>query len=277
MIAAFSTNAAAQTNVDLGYDWIPETTTIVEATSGSKFIEAQLTYVLNQDAETEVNFVVGGTGGAVAAASKTNVYTSTSSLIPEAYSYATITNAVNEAYFEGYVKDNYSISGIKFNGTSTSESATSEGVVVYSDQTPFDINSITGYATITIAELRAGNAGTTVGSIPTGTKSFRIYNRVRLLLNETTSYYEVVGTGVGGILLGSNGTSTIRLAYVNATINPFTSTSIDNESAGNKIVVSKAFYDLSGRLVPETAVNGILIQKTTFEDGTVSFEKVYRK
>jgi hypothetical protein len=44
-----------------------------------------------------------------------------------------------------------------------------------------------------------------------------------------------------------------------------------------KTVVSKSFYDLSGRPVPEHAAKGFLIQKSVYDDGTTGYGKTYVK
>lgn len=43
----------------------------------------------------------------------------------------------------------------------------------------------------------------------------------------------------------------------------------------NKEVVSKTYYDFSGRQVLEEAAKGILLQKSVYEDGSTSYEKIF--
>jgi hypothetical protein len=45
--------------------------------------------------------------------------------------------------------------------------------------------------------------------------------------------------------------------------------------AVQKTVVSKSYYDLSGRPVSEHSAKGFLIQRSVYEDGSVGFEKAY--
>jgi hypothetical protein len=56
-------------------------------------------------------------------------------------------------------------------------------------------------------------------------------------------------------------------------------TGIDSAKAPavQKTVVSKSFYDLSGRPVPEHAAKGFLIQKLVYDDGTTGYGKAYVK
>jgi hypothetical protein len=56
-------------------------------------------------------------------------------------------------------------------------------------------------------------------------------------------------------------------------------TGIDNVKAPavQKTVVSKSYYDLSGRPVSEHAAKGFLIQKSVYDDGTTGYGKTYVK
>ncbi|GAB6011658.1 hypothetical protein [Viscerimonas tarda] len=53
--------------------------------------------------------------------------------------------------------------------------------------------------------------------------------------------------------------------------------SVESVVADSKVAVSKAYYDLTGRPVAESAAKGILIQKSVYEDGTSAYSKVYIK
>ena len=294
ILATLSTNIFSQTEIqtiDIGYDWDPVTPITVKATSGNIFDTETMTYTYNQGAVSEINFIVGG-GATISALASNQVYTNTNTSVqvPEPFSYINLSNGVDVQYFEGNVGEDCNFVSLKLNGVSSSTTTNTDVAVVYSDKTPFDVTSVIGYTEAPFAMLRAGGNAAEINSIPVEAKSFRLYSRARILPyledeTETGKYYLYASGVPEGVTVGtpvqvgySNSNQT-RLAYVSVTYQyEDNTTSIENTATNNnKIAISKTYYDLSGRLVSEAGAKGVFVQKTVFEDGTISFEKVYKK
>lgn len=298
VIAVFFMNAFSQTTtVDLGVDWDPNTKAeaaatssdpdaypagvSVDAASGVYFEEATTSYAVPA-ANPLVNFSLNlSAASSISSASRNQVYINNPEAgdiwtaiqrIPTAFRHVEFKTETTP-YLEGAVVGNYEINGLKFNGTTSSKDNAMDNVVLYSDKIPFDAASITGYDLVHFAVLRNGDGGTTLSNtIPAETKSFRLYRTVRIADSETEGYSEIVAEG--GTSLGSTKAS-LRVAYVSVSVTAKITTSINDNSSVNKTVVKKLYYDLSGRQVAESAAKGILIQKSIFDDGSDSYEKVF--
>jgi len=272
---------------DIGYDWDTSQTDpdkLIAASSSVSFIENQLSYTVNFGLDYQISFEIGGSGLS-RAASHNAVYISNSSYPSStAFSYVQLANGINAAYFEGYVNSDKEISSLKINGATASTSSGTDGGILFSDATPFDGSKVTGYTTIAFPACRAGGDGIILdaATIPASTKSFRLYGRAQVVPAETGSYFLVTNSGTdddgnpvtpeGAIVVGS-GTASVRLAYTNATIS--SASSIGSIDVANKTAMSRSYYNLTGCIVPESAAKGIMIQKSVYEDGTVSYDKVY--
>lgn len=107
------------------------------------------------------------------------------------------------------------ITGLKFNGTTSSTGIPTVAAVVFCANPTFDPNAITGYATVDVVKCRAGNAGVEISNLPAGTRSFRLYNTVSLKNNGENSYS--ISTDEGSQTIGS-GQEMYRLAYIKAVL-----------------------------------------------------------
>jgi len=202
----------AQENVDMGKDWDPDTQSLINAASGVFFVPAQLEYTVNPGADNEVVFTVGGAATAQPNANK-DVYASPTS---ESFSYIQIgSNQLNGTWFEGRATGPKVISAIKINGTSGSISVAVTGGILYSDQAPFNENSIIGYGEVPLTVCRAGNAGVIIDNVPAGTKSFRIYNPAKITISG--SGY-ALSTDADDIITVGDAAQSFRVAYVNVTL-----------------------------------------------------------
>ena len=272
---------------DIGNDWNtskddPEK--LVAAISGVSFIEEQLSYIINTGMDYQMNIEIGGSGLS-RAASHNAVYISNSSYPSStAYSYLQLGSAINSAYVEGFIASEKMFSTLKLNGATASTSNPTEAALLFCDVTPFDISRVTAYTNVYFPACRAGGDGATFDEtvIPEGTKSFRVYGRAQLAPSSIENYYEVknsetVGeetiTPEGAFIVGT-GVSSARIAYINATIVPST-TSLKNIENANKVIVNKTYYNLSGCPISTPIEKGMVIQKTQYEDGTNSYDKIY--
>ncbi len=213
ILLAASVKGNAQVTVDMGKDWNPtggddNSGALVNAASGIFFTKDVKTYTANPGSENEVVFIVGETATAQSASNK-DVYKNPTS---ESFSYTQIgTGGV--AFFEGHVTGAKAISSIKVNGTSGSITIAVTGGILFSNQSPFDVNSIIGYDSIPLPFCRAGNEGVTITTIPAGTKSFRIYNPGKLIASGDG--YKLQADG--DIIVGTP-TQSFRAAYISLNI-----------------------------------------------------------
>jgi len=202
----------AQVNVDMGKDWDPDTPALINAASGVYFVPAQKEYTVNPGADNEVVFTVGGAATAQPSANK-DVYANPTT---ESFSYVQIgSNQTNGTWFEGSATGPKVISAIKINGTSGSVTVAVTGGILYSDQAPFNENSIIGYGEVPLTFCRAGNAGVIIDNVPAGAKSFRIYNPAKIVVSG--SGYALSTDGEDIITVGDAAQS-FRVAYVNLTL-----------------------------------------------------------
>gem|GEM_PF-5108465 len=271
VLTALSVNVFAQQKAELGVDWDAATQTPYY--SPNVFAVTVLSYTVS-----EMTFTIGGgvadLNTLLPAVSKNTVYINDNTKIPTAFTYAKLLSTASN-YLEGKLDvAGKRISSIKINGTSNSTTTTSDVCVVYSDQTTFNSARIIGYESpITMPMQRAGNSGVVLSNIPAHAKSFRIYNICNI--QETVAgsgIYEIVATG--GTVIGSSPAKTSNIAYVSATSDVDVSTSIDEKNTDNlKKIVRKEFFDISGQPVANDT-RGLLLQKNSYEDGTISFRKV---
>lgn len=268
-LTALSVNVFAQQKAELGVDW--DATTQTAYYSPKLFEVSVLSYTVS-----EMTFTIGGgvadLNTLLPAVSKNTVYINDATKIPTAFTYAKLLSSASN-YLEGKLNvDGKKISSIKINGTSNSTSLTSDVCVVYSDQTTFNSAHIIGYESpITMPIQRAGNSGVVLSNIPAHAKSFRIYNFCNI--QETVAgsgIYEIVATG--GTPIGSARVSNV--AYVSATSDLDVSTPVDEKKIDRQKIVRKELFDISGHPVANDA-RGLLLQKNSYEDGTISFRKVY--
>lgn len=155
----------------------------------------------------------------------------------------------NANYLEGAVTANSassSITSVTLGGSTNNGTNPGVQVVVYSNKYPFDATSVTGYETFT-----AVNSATTtwttyaMASIPSGTKSFRLYRKV--------SYDSSTGAIGSGTSYGDG--VTMRLAYVAYTVTEPETTGISSSSKS-----SLKTYSQNGELVIEGAEAGAGVQ-----------------
>lgn len=218
MFCAVCLGGYAQTVVDIGKDWTgpdAETGSAIDATSGI-FITADANTV-NTGTDTEVvfNAVSTTTDGTVGAAKANS--DGSYALKGTKFDYLDIKNN-----FTGHIEVSLTsnsaekkITTIKLNGTTGSTSVAAVPAILFSDQCPFNENSIIGYnMDNSLAFARAGNAGFTI-TAPDNCKSFRIYRKATLE-EVSTGLYTLAGE-TGSIVVG-DGAQTVRIAYVSTTL-----------------------------------------------------------
>lgn len=291
VMLVFTANGFTQSS-DIGYDWDPgmsDPYKLILATSEVTFTEAVLSYQVNAGNDNQLDITVVGSGepNTIAKPARHNdVYVNDGTIYKSSthsHSYIQLAGGSNVAYLEGAVKEDRVITALKFNGTTASTSNPTVTGLLYSDKIPFDETNVIAYTTVEFPACRAGEAGVVITDIPAGVKSFRIYGRAQVVPNENDGYEikdsvvegETTTKPEGAIEIGT-GKASARIAYVHVAI-AGNASSVGSLDAGNKVIVKKAYFDLSGRQVSESAAKGILIQKNTYEDGTDAFEKVFIK
>lgn len=211
-VAIFATmysTGSAQTTVDIGYDWDPTNLALINSTSGNTFVVGTNTYSLNSGTDNQLDITLNNSSGTSTIASDNkSTYKNTTS---KSIAYIPI-KSDNTDYLEFDAKNTKKISAFKINGTSSSTTLTATGAIVYSSTTPFSENAITGYETLTLAICRAGDAGKTFNSsIPSGTKSFRLYKSIYLAPSGNNYVIDATnGTKIG--------TDQIRITYASVTV-----------------------------------------------------------
>ena len=281
LVAAFaviSVNGFSQTTVELGVDWDP-----VAPKGIYKDVLLAPTIFSYDFEEASINIKVNAT---ISNGSKKDVYVNTSNveILPTNISDIRLPDQNN--YVEVMLtEEGKQITGAKINGTSASTGSGRVSGIIYSGSTTFDENNITGYEDVEIPACRAGEVSKELTSIPTGTKSLRIYGGVRLIASETIEgCFEIKvqeegapapeeGEDDGSFMAGSTGQ--FRLAYISVTTDTYDGASIDRMDT-NRTIVQELYYDLAGQQVQKsTNSQGVLIQKNIYDDGSTSYRKVY--
>jgi len=253
-------SGVAQTKADIGWDW--DGSKAIESTSGIYFSSSE--NVANQGLENEIlvscigNARFGNTGGGLYGPKNGPVY-----------EYLEVITDQSD-FIEVSLTDNSNgkiITGFKLNGTSASTTAGSTVSIIYSSQSPFDVNNCIGYTTCPLGFCRAGDAGTSITDIPADCKSFRIGRKV--LLSESEGKYSI--DEFGDIAIGGGGNS--RIGYVAVTLSEGSS-SIPTINSEGRIILSTEYFDVTGKKANEDA-KGFIIKKTTYEGGAYDSQKIF--
>ncbi|MDD3323134.1 MAG: hypothetical protein PHS59_17010 [Paludibacter sp.] len=254
IMAVFGMSSAkAAVTTDMGRDWNPTTLKTILATSGITFPTASTSYPITIDPSLnvsgdEMTFSIGGDiNTAVDAtlktsddAAKKDVYRNTTDFACPYVVIYFVAGATNIGYFEGKVNSaTTTISGLQINGTTNNTTYGTTASILFSDAATFDENKITGYTTFSLPKCRGGLAATTINSIPSGTKSFRIYMQAKLVDNGdgTWKIDNTNGTAIAGVTTSYPP----RIAYINATLAlPFANVTVNYYDADNTSILIKS-------------------------------------
>ena len=233
--------------VDIGRDWVGYggKGTSVNAQSGVLLSGSNNStagsYTVYGGTANEMKF--SGGGGTVMSNSNNNVYGASAGTFISFY-----VNAAETRYVEGTLvtgsgaKNIYSVT---VNGTSPNIDSIADyttPVLLFSDEYPFNPNSVIYFEVFELAPCRYGRSSTTVTPAVPGAKSFRIYNKVTLAPIDEALYK--VGSGAGSIVLGGGGAP--RVAYVGATLEL-----LSNDGDPDEPILS------SNNRIRELTINGV--------------------
>ena len=259
LVAAFSAiclNGFSQTTVDVGVDWTG--TEEIASVSGAT-ITGVATVLINVGTENEVSVSCAGATRYRYSASN-SLYISAAT---KPYPYLEIITNDND-YVEYSLTQNSvnkKIASVKVNGTSAATGTTSSAAIFYSDNIPFDEESVIGGESCTLAAVADGNSGSSF-TAPEGSKSYRIYRKKAFVIDGTTTS------------LGSSNNA--RIGYLSATLDTSTTVGVESENMDEKTITSIEYFDITGRKVSEKN-QGLIVVKTNYTDGSSSVSKKINK
>jgi hypothetical protein len=276
VFSAVCLNGFSQTKVDLGWDWngtaavAPVSGTYIEGATHNSTPPPFTVY-----AGTENELLVSSTGADVLY----KLWAGDLYAAGETYGCLQIGRLLYTNYIEVSLTTNSAgkkISAAKLNGTSSSLDVGTTFVVLYSDAAPFDEQRVVGYNdTYAFPASRSGGAGVTL-EVPAGCKSFRIYRKVYI---EQTSVNPVLYAvdEWGSIVLSTEDSGSIntRFGYFSVTLNDNAS-GIHSITNAGKAIISTEYFDIMGKKVPNN-FKGLVLVKTTYDDGTSYVEKSFHK
>lgn len=223
----------AQTTVDIGKDYAGDSARVViPSTSGVNFESGKQLYTFNAEEATEVSFFfqtseaadfnADGSSNGTYYDGKTDKLEKVPYFKIKADSYNTHT------YLEITATTQY-ITKMKTNGTQASPTKDkSKAIALFSDQAPFNPESITGYQEITVGVCRNGDAGFEIigEDIPAQTRSVRVLGAVALMQNGSKYRFatadEITELGVepSGYAFYFKAGDQYRIAYARVELTP---------------------------------------------------------